>query len=236
MVALRAQVWYCCELGLGVVGSRSRQVELCHTAATMLTKRPHQPKNHQCMQCMRWYTAKSIGNHIQNCMKWDDHNNAFHSPSPSERCKASDNDSLMDDLSHSDDNTSSQSDNQPEDPTEPPSPPAFVDFEMGFDNSLTQDDGLADSYQNEHIYNSDKDDDWWNELCVPEPEQFVELGAEDMEDFEELLNWIDNEFDLEVAQNGEWCTCCFPFLWLISLLVSSLLTVEDKQNIRMFVR
>ena len=69
------------------LGPRTRQVELCHTDAMMSTTRPCQPKNHQCMQCKRWYTAKGIGNHIQNCMKWDD---APPSPRLSELGNASD--------------------------------------------------------------------------------------------------------------------------------------------------
>ncbi len=214
-------------------GPRSRQVELCHTDMMMSTTRPCQPKNHQCMQCKRWYTAKGIGNHVQNCMKWDD---VPPSPGLSELGKASDDDMLMDEISLSSSSTGSQSDNQPGDPLEPLSPPAFDDFGMGFDNILIQDDESADLYQNECVYDSKEDNDWWNELCVQETEheQFVVLEGEEMEDFEDLLNWIDNKFDLEVFRNGEWCICCFPSLLLISLLGSSLLTVEDKQNIRMF--
>ena len=166
------------------------------------------------MQCKRWYTAKGIGNHVQNCVKWDD---APPSPGLSELGKASDEDMLLDNISLSSSSTGSQSDNQPGDPPEPPSPPAFVDFGMDFDNSLIQDDESADMYQNEHVYDSKEDDDWWNELCVRESEQFVVLEGKDMADFEDLLNWVDNEFDLEVFQNGEWCTYLLLSLQLISL-------------------
>lgn len=211
-----------------------RQVELCHTDTMMSTTRPCQPKNHQCMQCKRWYTAKGIGNHVQNCMKWDD---APPSPCLSELGNASDDGMLMEELSLSSGSTCSQSDSQPGGLLEPPSPfPAFDDLGMGFNHTPNQDDESADLYQHEHVYDSKEDDDWWHELCVQETEHelLVALEGEEMEDFEDLLNWIDNKFNLEVFQNGGWCTCCSPSLQLISLLGSSLLTVEDKQNIRMF--
>ena len=32
------------------------------------------------------------------------------------------------------------------------------------------------------------------------------LEGEEMEDFEYILNWVDNKFDLEVFQNSEWCS------------------------------
>ena len=70
---------------------------------------------------------------------------------------------------------------------------------------------------NVYIYDSEEDDDWWNELCMRESEQFVVLEGKDMADFEDLLNWVDNEFDLEVFQNGEWCTYLLLLLQLISL-------------------
>ena len=63
-------------------------------------------------------------------------------------------------------------------------------------------EGLEDAsnYQCEWVYDDLEDDDWWNEFCVPEPEVFTE-NDEEAEEFEEILNWIDNKFDLEVAQN-----------------------------------
>ena len=137
-------------------------------------------------------------------MKWDD---ALPSPGLSELGNASDDDMLLDESSLSSSSTCSQSDSQPGGPLEPLSPfPAHDDFGMGFDNTLDQDDESADLYQHERVYDSEEDDDWWNELCVQETEHelLVALEDEEMEDFEDLLNWVDNKFDLEVFQNGEW--------------------------------
>ena len=46
---------------------------------------------------------------------------------------------------------------------------------------------------------------------MQEIKQLVVLEGEEMEDFEDLLNWIDNDFDLEVFQNGEWCNSIAAF-------------------------
>ena len=65
------------------------------------------------------------------------------------------------------------------------------------------DDALQ--YQEERAEIDEEDDeDWWNEYCVPEPDGDIEEVNDDAEAFEELLHWIDNEFDLEVAQNNTY--------------------------------
>jgi len=40
---------------------------------------------------------------------------------------------------------------------------------------------------------------------VAEPKGPVEENEQDAEEFEQILNWIDKEFDLEVAQNSKHC-------------------------------
>jgi hypothetical protein len=65
----------------------------------------------------------------------------------------------------------------------------------------------ANHYQEERAELEEEDDeDWWNEFCVPDPEETVEEveeAEEEIEEFEELLNWIDNEMDLEVARDSK---------------------------------
>jgi len=55
----------------------------------------------------------------------------------------------------------------------------------------------------ERVYDDSNDEDWWNEYVVPEPEQDLMVDDSELEEFDELLNWIDADFDLEVAQNCE---------------------------------
>jgi len=57
--------------------------------------------------------------------------------------------------------------------------------------------------QYKRTYDSKEDEDWWNEFCVLEIEPLQEINKDKAEEFEDLLNWIDNEFDLEVDQNCE---------------------------------
>jgi len=69
---------------------------------------------------------------------------------------------------------------------------------------------LSTSNKDEQSYDSEEDGDWWNEFCVPEIEPLQEIGKDRAEDFKDLLNWIDNEFDLEVAQNCKKSAILIP--------------------------
>jgi hypothetical protein len=169
----------------------------------MATKRPRQPKDHQCLQCLRWYTAKNIGTHTQNCAKWDIPDEDTLSLQLSQLGELQDDDTIMEDILLSSQSTLSQTHSDPGDPPEHPSPTAFADFGPNDDEIFIRDNEEANRYQNERIYDSEGDEDWWNEFCIPEIEPLVEVDEEEAEEFEELLNWIDNEFDLEVAQNCE---------------------------------
>lgn len=111
---------------------------------------------------------------------------------------------LIDEILLSSDDTSSQLDPDHDQASDATSPPTFheaPDDTLANDAMQVDDEtNTALEYQQERVYD---DDEWWNEFCVPEPEGLFEEDEQDAEDFEEILNWIDNEFDLEVAQNSE---------------------------------
>jgi hypothetical protein len=50
------------------------------------------------------------------------------------------------------------------------------------------------------IEDEEDEGEWWDQYCVRDTAPTVEAGAEEAEDFEELLRWIDQEMLLEVSE------------------------------------
>lgn len=163
-------------------------------------------KNKQCKSCRKWFTANRIGKHAQQCANW------ARSPSPE-----SDEDTprlqrgldvRSSDISS--DNISISTSSEPEEGEpiagEGPvySPPPFFNLPEA-DVAMDWVEDLPQDFPNpeERVYDDSNDEDWWNEYVVPEPEQDLMVDDSELEEFDELLNWIDADFDLEVAQNCE---------------------------------
>ena len=115
----------------------------------MATKRPRQPRDHQCLQCLRWYTARNIGIHTQNCAKWDIPNEDTQSPQLSQLGELPGDDIIMEEILLSSQSTLSQTHSNPGDPPEHPSYTAFADFGPNDDEILIKDDEEANRCQNE---------------------------------------------------------------------------------------
>jgi hypothetical protein len=168
------------------------------------------PKDSFCKSCRKFFTAKSIGKHVLYCTKWDLQEQQ-EDPEPFQLVNSDAEYELTDEFSLSSDDPSSG-----DDPNPLPLPvideplPVFDGFPAEEPMELNQTIDEAIQYQQERVYDEIDDDDWWNEYCVPEPEGFVEEIEQDREEFEEILNWIDKEFDLEVAQNSEYSLFCVP--------------------------
>jgi len=191
---------------LAVVESKFEPLAADFATSNMATRRTRQPKDHQCLQCRRLYTAKNIGTHTQNCTKWDIPGGGTLSRLISQLGEQSDDDSIMEEVSQSSESPS----NSHSDPRNHEYPADFGDFGLDDNAVLLQDIVEADMDQDEQSYDSEEDGDWWNEFCVPEIEPLQEIGEDEAEDFEDLLNWIDNEFDLEVAQNCKKSAILIP--------------------------
>jgi len=175
----------------------------------MPPKRLQQPKDNFCKSCRKWFTANRIGKHVLYCTKWDlaGQTSEPESPQPG---NSTDEAKLTDEILLSSDDTSSQPDS---DHYQAPgatsllafdeAPPYIDDIPANDAMQVDDETNPALEYQQEHVYDNNEDDEWWNEFCVPEPDGLFEEDEQDTEDFEEILNWINNEFDLEVAQNSE---------------------------------
>jgi len=110
-------------------------------------------------------------------------------------------------------------------------PPAFDDPLPPHDNDLADNAMELDAeldkafaHQEGRVYDKNDDDEWWNEFCVPDPKDPVEVDEEEAAEFEEILNWIDKEFDLEVARNSK----LWSFVRLCCLTNHSILTLDSR--------
>jgi len=185
----------------------------------MPLKRRRQSKNKFCESCRKWFTAKRIGKHVLFCTKWDAE--AIQSDGElSHLSNGTHNDQIINEISLSSDGTAS--DHGTDHGVALGNVPSLEIWDDhisladdgGMDDVMEVDEGLEEAfnYQQERVYDEQEDDDWWNEFCVPEPEDSME-EEEGAEEFEEILNWIDNEFNLEVAQNRKWTLfCAFSYL------------------------
>lgn len=108
---------------------------------------------------------------------------------------------MASEISLSSDSNNSHHDSGADEPPALPTSPIIAD-----DGWKNPDMELGDAvdYQEERAeFEEENDEDWWNVFCVPDPEEAVEEIEDDAQEFEELLHWIDNEMDLEVAQNSK---------------------------------
>jgi len=143
-----------------------------------------------------------IGHHVQNCVKW-----GVVEPPDAEAvllqvATNSSDEELTSNYSISSVSDDSNQDNKPPSAFSPPQ--NFDDAGSIAGMELDEQPDEALQYQEERAENDDEDDeDWWNEFCVPEPEEAIEEVNDDVEAFEELLHWIDHEMDLEIAQNSK---------------------------------
>ena len=71
VLLIRFGGWWCAVVKSAVVKSKFEPPAVDFATSNIVTKRTWQPKDHQCLQCHRLYTAKNIGTHTQNCTKWD---------------------------------------------------------------------------------------------------------------------------------------------------------------------
>jgi hypothetical protein len=57
-----------------------------------------------------------------------------------------------------------------------------------------------------------EEEEWWEEYAVPD-ELTVEAGEDELREFEDLLEWIEAEMELEIAEN-----CMYLVLFCNSLI------------------
>jgi hypothetical protein len=136
---------------------------------------------------------------MQNCAKWDLVDVA--EPDPQDDASSDDGFMASEISLSSDSNDSHNIFNAGKPPASPIQP--IIDSWDNPDMELDPEPNDAIQYQEERAEVDDEDDeDWWNIFCVPDLEEAVEEIEDDMQEFEELLHWIDNEMDLEAAQNS----------------------------------
>jgi hypothetical protein len=187
-----------------VVGSK-RQLDFRHFP--MPPRRRQQPKNQQCQSCFKWYTASGIGKHVQNCAKWDLVDVAQPDLTLLHHSASSDDNEMTSEISLSSDSNDSCHGSDADELPAPHIPTQSTILDDGWDNpdmEVDPESNEATQYQGERVEIDDEDDeDWWNMFVVPDPEEAVEEVEDDVQEFEELLHWIDNDMDLEVARNSK---------------------------------
>jgi len=160
------------------VGGAQWSLAVDFATSNMATKRTRQPKDHQCLQCHRLYTAKNIGTHTQNCTKWDTPGGGTSSRLISQLGEQSDDDSIIEEvLQLSEIPLDSHSD-----PRNHQSPASFGDFGLNDNAVLLQDILEADTYQDKQAYDSEEDEYWRNEFCVLETEPLQEIDEDEAEE------------------------------------------------------
>jgi len=206
VLLIRFGGWWCAVVKSAVVKSKLEPLAADFATSNMATKRMQQPKDRRYLQCHRFYTSKNMGIHTQNCTKWDIPGGGTSSQLISQLGEQSDDDSIMEEMLR----LSESPLNSHTNPGNHQSPGAFDDFGLDDDAVLLQ--GIVEEGMDQYkrTYDSKEDEDWWNEFCVPEIEPLQEIDKDKAEEFEDLLNWIDNEFDLEVDQNCEKSALIIP--------------------------
>lgn len=174
-------------------------------------KKPSRQKDQKCPRCGKLYTSRGILDHLKLCTVGD-----IGEDDPSSRITSFManvlQQSIINSMGISDDESSVSEDPvSTEHGSQDSNDVEIPDVDTGFLDQDMQDSNDFDAGEPPFSIEDDEDGeqedgDWWTEYTVTEVEATNEAGAEESEEFDKILRWIDKEMLLELSRAGMYAT------------------------------